>query len=137
MYKPTRNAYTIRTSPFNDNEKLENLLNEMSKDGWEIYSIQELENDDGIFYNCIFIKEVEAEDTLTNDNADLLNFKSRIERIINPELDPYELCVDIQKKIKEKRQRIAQIKALIDETSEDSRTILNDEISNTSMNLKI
>ena len=42
MYKPTRNAYTIRTSPFNDNEKLENLLNEMSKDGWEIYSIQEL-----------------------------------------------------------------------------------------------
>ena len=129
MYKPTRNAYTIRTSPFNDNEKLENLLNEMSKDGWEIYSIQELENDDGIFYNCIFIKEVEAEDTLMSDNADLLNFKSRIERIINPELDPYELCVDIQKKIKEKRQRIAQIKALIDETSEDSRTILNDEIS--------
>ena len=120
MYKPTRNAYTIRTSPFNDNEKLENLLNEMSKDGWEIYSIQELENDDGIFYNCIFIKEVEAEDTLMNDNADLLNFKSRIERIINPELDPYELCVDIQKKIKEKRQGIAQIKALIDETSEDS-----------------
>lgn len=129
MYKPTRNAYTIRTSPFNDNEKLENLLNEMSKDGWEIYSIQELENDDGIFYNCIFIKEVEAEDSLMNDNADLLNFKSRIERIINPELDPYELCVDIQKKIKEKRQKIAQVKSLIDETSEDSRAILNDEIS--------
>ena len=129
MYKPTRNVYTIKTSPFNDNEKLENLLNEMSKDGWEIYSIQELENDDGIFYNCIFIKEVEAEDTLLNDNADLLNFKSRIERIINPELDPYELCVDIQKKIKEKRQKIAQVKSLIDETSEDSRAILNEEIS--------
>lgn len=129
MYKPTRNVYTIRTSPYNDNEKLENLLNEMSKDGWEIYSIQEIENDDGVFYNCIFIKEAENEENTLNENADLLNFKSRIERIINPELDPYELCVDIQKKIKEKRQKISQVKSLIDETSEDSRAILNDEIS--------
>ena len=129
MYKPTRNVYTIRTSPYNDNEKLENLLNEMSKDGWEVYSIQEIENDDGFFYNCIFIKETENEDNSLNENDDLLNFKSRIERIINPELDPYELCVDIQKKIKEKRQKIAQVKSLIDETSEDSRAILNAEIS--------
>ena len=83
MYKPTRNIYTIKTSPFNDNEQLENLLNEMSKDGWDVYTMQEIENDDGVFYNCIFIKEVEAEDTLM-DNSDLLNFKSRIERIINP-----------------------------------------------------
>ena len=129
MYKPTRNVYTIKTSPYNDNEKLENLLNEMSIEGWDVYSLQEIENDDGIFYNIIFIKEVETEDPTLNNNADLLNFKSRIERIINPELDPYELCVDIQKKIKEKRQRIAQVKSLIDETSEDSRTLLNDEIS--------
>lgn len=129
MYKPTRNIYTIRTSPYNDNEKLENLLNEMSKDGWEVYSLQEIENDDGIFYNCIFIKETDNDDLSINETSDLLNFKSRIERIINPELDPYELCVDIQKKIKDKRQKIAQVKALIDETSEDSRAILNDEIS--------
>ncbi len=129
MYKPTRNVYTIRTSPYNDNEKLENLLNEMSKDGWEVYSLQEIENDDGIFYNCIFVKEAENEDDTLSENADLLNFKSRIERIINPELDPYELCVDIQKKIKEKRQKISQIKSLIDETSEDSRAMLNEEIS--------
>ena len=129
MYKPTRNVYTIRTSPYNDNEQLENLLNEMSKDGWDVYTMQEIENDDGVFYNCIFIKEVEAEDNLLTENSDLLNFKSRIERIINPELDPYELCIDIQKKIKETRLRIAQVKSLIDETSEDSRAILNEEIS--------
>lgn len=129
MYKPTRNIYTIKTSPYNDNEKLETLLNEMSKEGWEVYSLQELENDEGLFYNCIFIKEIEAEESVLNENSDLLNFKSRIERIINPELDPYELCVDIQKKIKDKRQKIAQVKSLIDETSEDSRAILNDEIS--------
>ena len=129
MYNKTRNIYTIRTSPYNDNEKLEALLNDMSKDGWDIYSIQELENDEDIFYNCIFIKEAENEDNILNENSDLLNFKSRIERIINPELDPYELCCDIQKKIKEKRQKIAQVKSLIDETSEDSRSILNDEIS--------
>lgn len=128
MYKPTRNVYTIRTSPYNDNEKLENLLNDMSKDGWEVYSIQEIENDEGVFYNCIFIKESENDES-SYDDADLLNFKSRIERIINPELDPYELCIDIQKKIKDKRQKIAQVKSLIDETSEDSRAILNEEIS--------
>ena len=129
MFKPTRNIYTIRTSPYNDNEKLENLLNDMSKDGWEVYSLQEIENDDGIFYNCIFVKEADPDEDILNENADLLNFKSRIERIINPELDPYELCCDIQKKIKEKRQKISQVKALIDGTSEDSRAILNEEIS--------
>ncbi len=129
MYKPTRNIYTIRTSPYNDNEKLEMLLNDMSKDGWDVYSLQEIENDDGLIYNCIFIKEVENEDNTVNETSDLLNFKSKIERIINPDLDPYEMCIDIQKKIKEKRQKISQIKTLIDETSEDSRTMLNAEIS--------
>lgn len=127
MFKPTRNIYTIKTSPYNDNEKLETLLNEMSKEGWDVYSLQELENDEGIYYNCIFIKETDNDDMGEND--DILNFKSKIERIINPDLAPYEMCVDIQKKIKEKRQKIAQIKSLIDETSEDSRSILNDEIS--------
>lgn len=129
MYKPTRNIYTIKTSPYNDNEKLENLLNDMSKDGWDVYSIQEMEDDDGVFYNCIFIKETENEDITINETSDLLNFKSRIERIMNPELDPYETCVEIQKKIREKRLRIAQVKALIDETSEDARSMLNNEIS--------
>ena len=129
MYKPTRNIYTIKTSPYNDNEKLENLLNDMSKDGWDVYSIQEMEDDDGVYYNCIFIKETENEDITINETSDLLNFKSRIERIMNPELDPYETCVEIQKKIKEKRLRIAQVKALIDETSEDARSMLNNEIS--------
>lgn len=129
MYKPTRNIYTIKTSPYNDNEKLEALLNDMSKDGWDVYTIQEMENDDGIYYNCIFIKETENEDSTLDETSDLLNFKSRIERIINPELDPYETCVDIQKKIKEKRARMAQVKSLIDETSEDARAMLNSEIS--------
>ena len=59
MYKPTRNIYTIRTCPYNDNEKLENLLNDMSQDGWDVYSLQELESDEGVVYNCIFIKEVD------------------------------------------------------------------------------
>ena len=58
MLKPTRNIFTIKTSPYNDNEQLENLLNNMSKDGWEVYSIQELENDEDVFYNCIFIKNI-------------------------------------------------------------------------------
>ena len=129
MYKPTRNIYTIRTCPYNDNEKLENLLNDMSQDGWDVYSLQELESDEGVVYNCIFIKEVDNDDISSNEESDLFNFKSKIERIINPELEPYEMCLDIQKKIKESRQKIAQVKSLIDETSEDSRAVLNEEIS--------
>ena len=83
MLRPTRNVYTIKTAPFGDNEKLELLLNEMSKDGWDVYSIQEIETDEGLCYNCIFIKEVDNEDTTISETSDLLNFKSRIERIIN------------------------------------------------------
>lgn len=128
MFKPVRNVYTIKTSPYNDNEKLENLLNEMSKDGWELYSMQELENGDDVFYNCIFTKETELEDDLF-DSGGLFDFKPKIERILNPELEPYESCIDILKKIKDKRQKISQVKALIDDTSEDSRSVLNDEIS--------
>ena len=78
MYKPTRSIYTIKTTPYNDNEKLEKLLNDMSLDGWEVYSLQELETDDGVMYNCIFVKEVENDDDKLNENADLLNFKSKI-----------------------------------------------------------
>ncbi len=129
MYKPTRNIYTIRTCPYNDNEKLENLLNDMSLEGWDIYSMQELETGDDVVYNCIFIKEIENEEISSDEESDLFNFKSKIERIINPELEPYEMCLDIQKKIKDYRQKISQVKSLIDETSEDSRAILNDEIS--------
>jgi hypothetical protein len=62
MYKPTRNVFTIRTSPYNDNEKLEKLLNDMSKDGWDIYSMQEIENEEEVYYNCIFIKEIDNDD---------------------------------------------------------------------------
>lgn len=129
MLKPVRNIYIIKKTPYNDNEKLENLLNEMSKDGWDLYSMQEIENDDDIFYNCIFIKEIENDVDCFDEDNGLLDFKPRIERIINPELDPYDLCLDIMKKIKEKRQKIAQVKSLIDGTSEDSRSVLNDEIS--------
>ena len=129
MYKQVRNIYTIKKSPYNDNEKLENLLNGMSKEGWDLYSIQELETDGDIFYNCIFIKEVESEEDIFPENSGLFDFKPGIERIINPELAPYDVCVDILKSIKEKRQKISQVKSLIDGTSEDSRGILNEEIS--------
>ncbi len=129
MYRPVRNIYTIRTCPYNDNEKLENLLNDMSSEGWEIYSLQELENDNGVLYNCIFIKEIENDEISSNEDAGLFNFQSKIERIISTEIEPYDMCLDIQKKIKDTRMKISQVKSLIDETSEDSRTVLNDEIS--------
>ena len=44
---------------------LQNLLNEMSMNGWELYSMQETENDEGqLLCHCIFMKE--TDDRLSN-----------------------------------------------------------------------
>ena len=48
--------YSIKSVPGNDSTALENLLNEMSEAGWDLYSMHEVEDDDdGFNYNCIFV----------------------------------------------------------------------------------
>lgn len=128
MYKPTKALYSIRTCPSSDFEQLENLLNSMSDDGWELYSMHEVEVDNEYQYSCIFVKDTSVEE-VQEENLDFLSFKSKMERIMSPTLEPLDICIDVQKKIKDKRLKIAQIKALLDSTSEDNRTVLNQEIS--------
>ena len=129
MLKPARTEYCIKSCPVDDTAQFELLLNTMSKEGWELFSMHEAEaEEEGYQYNCIFSRD-EVLDELTVDGADIFSFKTKMERIMTPKSEPVDLCLDIQKKIKEKRAKIAKIKSLLDSTSEDSRKSLNDEIS--------
>ena len=51
--------YVIKSCAADDTQELQNLLNEMSMNGWELYSMNEVENDDKIMFNCIFMMEWE------------------------------------------------------------------------------
>lgn len=128
MEKP-RVQFSIKTCPSDDAQALEDLLNQMANLGWELYSMHEGENDSGFFFNCIFVKEVEYKELQNADEAELVSFRTRVEKLMKSDTEPYEIAKNIQQKIKEKRERIAKIKSKIDETSENQRQKLNDEIS--------
>ena len=130
MFKPSL-EYKIKSCPSNDKEALEKLLNEMSKEGWELYSLSEVEVDNEFCYNCIFHREQIDVEEEAEDLSSMIGFKSKMERLMHKKHEPFELCADIQRKIKDKRIKIAQIKSLIDSTSEDQRSSLNEEISKT------
>ena len=82
--------YVIKTCPGENTQELQNLLNEMSMNGWELYSMQETENDDGqLLCHCIFMRE--AENTGRDTNADIINistFKSQMEKMLSTEQSP-------------------------------------------------
>lgn len=125
--------YVIKTCPSDNTQELQNLLNEMSMNNWELYSMQEVENDDGqILCHCIFMRE--AENSVNEINADTINistFKSQMEKMLSPELSPYEICLDIQSKIRDQKAKIAKIKKELEgeAPASVSRKKLNDKIS--------
>lgn len=128
--KSTRMQYCIKAVPSDDNFQMESLLNEMSSLGWELYTMHEVEGDEGYNYNCIFVKEYEEEQTDENDE-NLFGYQSQVQKMISAQNEPYEQCVEIQRKIKDKRKKINNIKSLIDETNETQRQELNIEMSRT------
>ncbi len=122
--------YCIKTCSSENTEELENLLNQMSAEGWEIYTMHEVEADEGFAFNCIFAREAEDSKEEEDDDFDgVLGYKTQMHKMISSQNDPFEQCVDIQRKIKDKRNRIKKIKTLIDETSEHQRQKLNKEMS--------
>lgn len=127
--KASKTQYCIKSCPTDDSEQLQLLLNTMSEEGWELYTMHEAEGEEDSYqFNCIFVKEVFPED-VTKDYSDYYGFTTKMERIMTAKQEPLDLCLDIQKKIKEQRAKIAKIKSLLDSTSEDSRNQLNQEIS--------
>lgn len=128
--KSSRIQYCIKACSSDEPAELENLLNKMSEEGWEIYTMHEVEGDNGFNFNCIFARDYEPADDESAENFDeIFGYRSHMQKMISAQNEPYELCVDIQRKIKDKRNRINKIKTLIDETSEHQRHKLNKEIS--------
>lgn len=127
--------YVIKSVPSDNTKALENLLNEMSQSGWDLYSMHEVEVDEGFQYNCIFISENIAENSSVEDEdvVNITTFKSQMEKMLSSQLSPYETCKEIQGKIKEQRLKIAKIKSQLESSSDTpsakTRNHLNDEIS--------
>ena len=128
--KSSRTQYCIKTCSSDDTAELEKLLNTMSEEGWEIYTMHEVEGDSGFNFNCIFARDYEPTNDSPDDELDeIFGYRSQMKKMISAQNEPFEMCVDIQRKIKDKRQRINKIKSLIDETSEHQRHKLNKEMS--------
>lgn len=125
--------YVIKTCSSENTQELQNLLNEMSMNGWELYSMQETENDEGqLLCHCIFMKE--AESAGRDANADVINissFKSQMEKMLSSDQSPYEICLEIQGKIRDQKAKIAKIKKELEGEAPASvtRKKLNDKIS--------
>lgn len=134
MYKGIRMQYVIKSVPSDNTQALENLLNEMSQAGWDLYSMHEVEVDDGFQYNCIFASEDASEKGEEEDEVvNITTFKSQMEKMLSSSQSPYESCKEIQEKIKEQRKKIVKIKTQLEAQSESpiskNRQHLNEEIS--------
>ncbi len=125
--------YVIKTCSSENTQELQNLLNEMSMNNWELYSMQEVENEEGqILYHCIFMKEADYGNNDTNsDVINISTFKSQMEKMLSPEQSPYDICLEIQGKIREQKIKIAKIKEELEgeAPASVSRKKLNDKIS--------
>lgn len=134
MYRGIKMQYVIKSVPSDNIKALEDLLNEMSESGWDLYSMHEVEVDDGYQYNCIFATENQTDkDEEDEDVVNINTFKSQMEKMLSSSLSPYESCKEIQEKIKEQRKKIVKIKTQLEAQSETpvskNRQHLNDEIS--------
>ena len=122
--------YVIKTVPSESTLPLQNLLNEMSADGWELYSMNEVESDEGFQFNCIFVKDCDDSNSF-DDVVNISAFKSQMEKMLSAKLTPYETCRDIQAKIREQKKKIAKIKAQLEleDAGSSQRKTLNDKMS--------
>ena len=126
--------YVIKSVPSDSTQELENLLNEMSQAGWDLYSMHEVEADEGYQYNCIFATEDEEVKNIEDEDVvNITTFKSQMEKMLSSTLSPYDSCKELQEKIKEQRKKIAKIKTQLEAQSEapisKNRKDLNEEIS--------
>lgn len=128
MLKNTRQEFSIKTVPTDDLERLEKTLNDMAKAGWELYTMQEAESNSGIVFNCIFVREIEVlEDDYEID--DITSFKTQMEKLMFSKEKSYDTCLNLQAKIKEKREKIDDIKNFLDTCKDREREFLNEEMS--------
>jgi len=130
MFDESRFEYVVKTCPSEDTEALEELLNAMSVEGWELYSMNEAEGEEGFQYNCIFSRQASDLYGENDDVAQVGHFKSRMEKLFHYKDDPYEQAKSLQEQLRQKNERINEIKQMLDSNSLDfDRESLNKEIS--------
>lgn len=126
MTKQIKQEYSIKSIPTDDTLLLENTLNAMSNSGWELYSIYEAEQNSKIMYNCIFVKE--SENLIEETDEEIVNFRSQVEKMLYTKEEPYEICLNLQKKIRDKKDKIERVKKFLESSKDDERELLNEEI---------
>ncbi len=124
--------YVIKSVPTDDKKALEDLLNQMTEEGWDLYTMHEVETDSSFDFNCIFVREKQEEDsTELDDIVNVTSFKSRMEKMLASPTSPYESCKEIQLKISNQKDRIKRIKSELenDSLSLEEKTRLNTQMS--------
>ena len=53
--------YVIKTCSADNAQELQNLLNEMSMNGWDLYSMHDVGDEDSPQLNCIFMRPAKSE----------------------------------------------------------------------------
>lgn len=131
MYEENRFEYTVRTCSTEEPQALEDLLNDMAGMGWELYSLNEAENDEGEYqYMCIFSRQTTAGYEFEDEHAvDAGDFTTTMKRLLNKRDDMYKECRYLQQQLKEKNRQIKGIKDSLDSTENIDREALNREIS--------
>ena len=124
--------YVIKSVPTDDKQALENLLNEMSDAGWDLYTMHEVETDEAYDFNCIFMREKQEEEAPDLDDiVNITSFKYRMEKMLAAPSSPYISCKEIQLKISNQKERIRKIKSQLesDNLSPDRKKQLNNQMS--------
>ncbi len=124
--------YVIKSVPTDNKQALENLLNEMSEAGWDLYTMHEVETSSSYDFNCIFMREKQEEDaTDLDDIVNITSFKYRMEKMLAAPSSPYASCKEIQLKISNQKDRIKKIKSQLESEnlSPDRKNQLNNQMS--------
>ncbi len=129
--KSQKLRYIIKTVSSENPIHLQNLLNEMAEDGWELYSISEVETEDeGFNLNCIFVKSA-GDNNSFDDLVNITAFKSQMEKMLSAKPSPYDTCKEIQAKIREQKQKVSKYKKQLDleDAGSSQRKNLNEKMS--------
>jgi len=124
--------YIIKSVPTDDKHTFEDLLNKMSDEGWDLYTMHEIENEDSFDFNCIFTRQKQEEDaTDLDDIVNVTSFKSRMEKMLAAPTTPYATCKEIQLKISNQKDLIKRIKSELENEylSIDEKNKLNTQMS--------
>ena len=124
--------YLIKSVPTEDKQALENLLNEMSEAGWDLYTMHEVETDSSLDFDCIFVREKQDEvQTDLDDIVNITSFKYRMEKMLAAPSSPYASCKEIQLKIANQKERIKKIKSQLESESlsPEKKNQLNTQMS--------